>query len=264
MTAPAADGPRSVPAGFGWDGGTGTTWRSDPDRDLTGILITQRAMTSPQPPEHVRRLLARRVQEREVVESSRWGVCAGWPHTPHCDDPFSGGSEGIECDVDASSEGHTTAPFLPGRGPSGGRSKAGFCRDSFGRRSYCPRSRRESRDDHVNTILIAADSPKSAQSIFRISLIERRSSRSVRIRWSGRLRPRKHGPARAGVASLRSCATWRTASSGGMPILDARLTSSRAPTPQPAEQDHRYDRNDAYIDLLGEVRGRRDDQRLGG
>jgi hypothetical protein len=33
------------------DGGTGTTWRSNLDRDLTGILLTQRAMTSPQPPQ---------------------------------------------------------------------------------------------------------------------------------------------------------------------------------------------------------------------
>jgi CubicO group peptidase (beta-lactamase class C family) len=41
-----------VPWGFGWDGGTGTTWRSDPVRDLTGILFTQRAMTSPEPPRH--------------------------------------------------------------------------------------------------------------------------------------------------------------------------------------------------------------------
>jgi CubicO group peptidase (beta-lactamase class C family) len=40
-----------IPGGFGWDGGTGTTWRSDVDRDLTGILLTQRAMTSPAPPE---------------------------------------------------------------------------------------------------------------------------------------------------------------------------------------------------------------------
>jgi CubicO group peptidase (beta-lactamase class C family) len=37
--------------GFGWDGGTGTTWRSDPERGITGILFTQLAMTSPQPPE---------------------------------------------------------------------------------------------------------------------------------------------------------------------------------------------------------------------
>jgi len=40
-----------VPGGFGWDGGTGTTWRSDLERDLTGILFTQRAMTSPEPPQ---------------------------------------------------------------------------------------------------------------------------------------------------------------------------------------------------------------------
>ena len=35
--------------GFGWDGGTGTTWRTDLGRDLTGILLTQRAATSPEP-----------------------------------------------------------------------------------------------------------------------------------------------------------------------------------------------------------------------
>jgi CubicO group peptidase (beta-lactamase class C family) len=40
-----------VPGGFGWDGGTGTTWRSDTDSDVTGILFTQRAMTSPEAPE---------------------------------------------------------------------------------------------------------------------------------------------------------------------------------------------------------------------
>ena len=41
-----------VPWGFGWDGGTGTTWRSDPGRGITGIMLTQRAMTSPEPPPH--------------------------------------------------------------------------------------------------------------------------------------------------------------------------------------------------------------------
>jgi len=51
MAVPAADGSASVPGGFGWDGGTGTSWRSDRTRDLTGILLTQRAMTSPEPPE---------------------------------------------------------------------------------------------------------------------------------------------------------------------------------------------------------------------
>jgi CubicO group peptidase (beta-lactamase class C family) len=43
---PSAAGPRLI----GWDGGTGTTWRSDIDRDLTTILFTQRSMTSPEPP----------------------------------------------------------------------------------------------------------------------------------------------------------------------------------------------------------------------
>ena len=36
--------------GFGWDGGTGTTWRTDPSSGVTGILLTQRAMGSPEPP----------------------------------------------------------------------------------------------------------------------------------------------------------------------------------------------------------------------
>jgi CubicO group peptidase (beta-lactamase class C family) len=52
MLVPAAGViPTGIPGGFGWDGGTGTTWRSDLDSDVTGILFTQRAMTSPEPPE---------------------------------------------------------------------------------------------------------------------------------------------------------------------------------------------------------------------
>jgi CubicO group peptidase (beta-lactamase class C family) len=35
---------------FGWDGGLGTSWYSDPKEDLTGILMTQSAWTSPSPP----------------------------------------------------------------------------------------------------------------------------------------------------------------------------------------------------------------------
>jgi CubicO group peptidase (beta-lactamase class C family) len=35
---------------IGWDGGTGTTWRTDIDAGLTMLLFTQRAMTSPEPP----------------------------------------------------------------------------------------------------------------------------------------------------------------------------------------------------------------------
>ena len=43
--------PRVIPrAGSAGTGGTGTTWRSDRARGLTGILFTQRAMTSPEPP----------------------------------------------------------------------------------------------------------------------------------------------------------------------------------------------------------------------
>ncbi|HEX6454096.1 MAG TPA: serine hydrolase domain-containing protein [Trebonia sp.] len=43
-----ADG---VPRGYGWDGGSGTTWRTDPATGLTGILLTQRMMMSPEPPQ---------------------------------------------------------------------------------------------------------------------------------------------------------------------------------------------------------------------
>jgi CubicO group peptidase (beta-lactamase class C family) len=35
---------------FGWDGGLGTSWYSDPHEDLVGVLLTQRAWTSPVPP----------------------------------------------------------------------------------------------------------------------------------------------------------------------------------------------------------------------
>jgi CubicO group peptidase (beta-lactamase class C family) len=35
---------------FGWDGGLGTSWRSDPREDIVAILMTQRAWTSPSPP----------------------------------------------------------------------------------------------------------------------------------------------------------------------------------------------------------------------
>jgi CubicO group peptidase (beta-lactamase class C family) len=42
----------AAPVGrFGWDGGLGTSWYSDPAEDLVGILMTQRAWTSPSPPD---------------------------------------------------------------------------------------------------------------------------------------------------------------------------------------------------------------------
>jgi CubicO group peptidase (beta-lactamase class C family) len=36
---------------FGWDGGLGTSWYSDPQEDMVTILMTQRAWTSPNPPD---------------------------------------------------------------------------------------------------------------------------------------------------------------------------------------------------------------------
>jgi CubicO group peptidase (beta-lactamase class C family) len=35
---------------FGWDGGLGTAWRSDPKREMVSLLMTQTAWTSPSPP----------------------------------------------------------------------------------------------------------------------------------------------------------------------------------------------------------------------
>jgi CubicO group peptidase (beta-lactamase class C family) len=40
----------SIPAGYGWDGGLGTSWYNDPEKNLTGILLTQVSWTSPIPP----------------------------------------------------------------------------------------------------------------------------------------------------------------------------------------------------------------------
>lgn len=35
---------------YGWDGGLGTSWANDPAEDLVGVLLTNQAWTSPQPP----------------------------------------------------------------------------------------------------------------------------------------------------------------------------------------------------------------------
>jgi CubicO group peptidase (beta-lactamase class C family) len=40
----------ATPGRFGWDGGYGTSWYSDPSEQLTGLLLTQRMMDSPEPP----------------------------------------------------------------------------------------------------------------------------------------------------------------------------------------------------------------------
>jgi CubicO group peptidase (beta-lactamase class C family) len=50
LRVPAAGWPdRALPNGVGWDGGTGTTWRSSLAGGVTGILFTQRGATSPVP-----------------------------------------------------------------------------------------------------------------------------------------------------------------------------------------------------------------------
>jgi CubicO group peptidase (beta-lactamase class C family) len=46
--------PDGTPRGYGWEGGSGTAWRTDPATGLTGILLTLRMMTSPEPPEVAR------------------------------------------------------------------------------------------------------------------------------------------------------------------------------------------------------------------
>ncbi len=40
-----------VPGRYGWDGGYGTSWYSDPREDMVAILMTQRLWTSPSPPD---------------------------------------------------------------------------------------------------------------------------------------------------------------------------------------------------------------------
>jgi CubicO group peptidase (beta-lactamase class C family) len=41
------DGVSASPGSFGWDGGFGTSWCTDPHEDMVAILLIQRLMTSP-------------------------------------------------------------------------------------------------------------------------------------------------------------------------------------------------------------------------
>ena len=50
MAVPPAGGGEQRTPGYGWDGGSGTVWRSDPSTGLTGILFTQLQLQSPEPP----------------------------------------------------------------------------------------------------------------------------------------------------------------------------------------------------------------------
>lgn len=43
-------GPTRSMGTYGWDGGLGSSWATDPREDLTGILMTNQAWTSPSPP----------------------------------------------------------------------------------------------------------------------------------------------------------------------------------------------------------------------
>jgi CubicO group peptidase (beta-lactamase class C family) len=42
----------AIPGRYGWDGGLGTSWASDPLEEMVAILMTQRAMDSPRPPDY--------------------------------------------------------------------------------------------------------------------------------------------------------------------------------------------------------------------
>jgi CubicO group peptidase (beta-lactamase class C family) len=44
------DGVSATPGQYGWNGGFGTSWSTDPAEDMIGIVMTQRAFTSPIPP----------------------------------------------------------------------------------------------------------------------------------------------------------------------------------------------------------------------
>jgi CubicO group peptidase (beta-lactamase class C family) len=44
------DEPSSPVGKYGWDGGMGSSWYSDPAEDLIGILLTNASWTSPSPP----------------------------------------------------------------------------------------------------------------------------------------------------------------------------------------------------------------------
>jgi CubicO group peptidase (beta-lactamase class C family) len=41
----------AVPGRYGWDGGYGTSWATDPEEEMVAILMTQRLWTSPSPPD---------------------------------------------------------------------------------------------------------------------------------------------------------------------------------------------------------------------
>jgi CubicO group peptidase (beta-lactamase class C family) len=49
MAVPATGSTAPLPVGFGWDGGSGTAWRSNSQSGVTGILFTQRGCLAGSP-----------------------------------------------------------------------------------------------------------------------------------------------------------------------------------------------------------------------
>ena len=47
------DGIAATPGQYGWNGGFGTSWHNDPAEEMIGIIMSQRAFTSPIPPDFI-------------------------------------------------------------------------------------------------------------------------------------------------------------------------------------------------------------------
>jgi CubicO group peptidase (beta-lactamase class C family) len=47
------DGIAATPGQYGWNGGFGTSWTNDPADEMIGIIMSQRAFTSPIPPDFI-------------------------------------------------------------------------------------------------------------------------------------------------------------------------------------------------------------------
>ena len=79
MLVPAADGSTGIPGGYGWEGGSGTTWRTDTASGLTAILLTQRMVTSPEPTELVIDFWAAAYAAIDALRQHKRGLAAKQP-----------------------------------------------------------------------------------------------------------------------------------------------------------------------------------------
>ena len=65
------DHPAAPVGQYGWDGGLGTIWRNDPSEQMTMILLTNAAWTSPRPPDDRPRLPHRRLRgDRRLIRAA--------------------------------------------------------------------------------------------------------------------------------------------------------------------------------------------------